>query len=142
MLFRSGYSVLLFQSAISEGYFNFLDQIKRNSNDQEGIFGSQPIGVIGNLYSTSDPEKKVLGFFSVENVRSRRFFFQNIMDVPFEIPFTCTPYMPLQGFAAFPPEEYPLYLTIDQDGLLGIVSKSCVDCRILGGSTIKPIFWP
>lgn len=136
------YSVLLFQSAISEGYFNFLDQIKRNSSDQEGLFGTQPIGVQGNLYSTSDPEIKVLGFFSAESIVSQRFFFQNVMDVPFEIPFTCTPYMPLNGFAAFPPEDYPLYLAIDPDGALGIVSKSCVDCRILGGTTQKPSYWP
>ncbi len=136
------YSVLLHQSAISEAYFNFLDQLRRNSSDQEGLFGTQPITVIGNLTSTSHPETKVLGFFSVESFKSQRFFFSNVMDVPFEIPTGCIPYMPLNGFGAFHPSQYPIYLAYDMDGALGIVTKSCVDCRILGGVTTRPIYWP
>jgi predicted dithiol-disulfide oxidoreductase (DUF899 family) len=136
------YSVLLYQSAISEAYFNFLDQLRRNSSDQEGLFGTQPITVVGNLTSTSHPETRVLGFFSVESVKSHRYFFSNVMDVPFEIPVGCIPYMPLNGFGAFHPSEYPLYLVYDADGELGIVTKSCIDCRLLGGETTKPIYWP
>jgi hypothetical protein len=136
------YSVLLFQSAINEGYFNFLDDLRRNSTDQEGLFGAQPIGVRGNLHSTNKPETNVLGYFSAENVQSRRFFFSNVMDVPFEIPVTCIPYMPLNGFASFHPNDYPIYMAIGQDGSLGVVGKSCVDCRKLGGSTQKPSYWP
>lgn len=136
------YSVLLYQSAISEAYFNFLDQLRRNSSNQEGLFGTQPITVVGNLTSTSHPETRVLGFFSVESVKSQRFFFSNVMDVPFEIPTGCIPYMPLNGFGAFHPSEYPLYLEYDMDGALGIVTKSCVDCRLLGGKTSRPIYWP
>jgi hypothetical protein len=133
---------LLFQSAINEGYFNFLDDLRRNSTDQEGLFGAQPIGVRGNLHSTNKPETNVLGYFSAENVQSRRFFFRNVMDVPFEIPVTCIPYMPLNGFASFHPNDYPIYMAIGQDGSLGVVGKSCVDCRKLGGSTQKPSYWP
>jgi hypothetical protein len=136
------YSVLLYQSAISEAYFNFLDQLRRNSSDQEGLFGTQPITVVGNLTSTSHPETRVLGFFSVESFKSQRFFFSNVMDVPFEIPTRCIPYMPLNGFGAFHPSEYPIYLEYDSDGVLGIISKSCIDCRKLGGVTTRPIYWP
>lgn len=132
------YSVLLYQSAISEAYFNFLDQVKRNSSDQEGLFGTQPITVVGNLTSTSHPETRVLGFFSVESFKSHRFFFSNVMDVPFEIPPSCIPYMPLRGFSAFDdPSQYPIYLTYDKDGLLGVIARSCIDCRMQGGGPLN-----
>ena len=136
------YSVLLFQSAISEGYFKFLDQLSKNSTNQEGLFGTQPITVQGNIYSTNYPERKILGFFSAENVTSKRFFFSNVMDVPFEIPLTCVPYMPLNGLGSYHPAEYPIYLANDGEGHLGVVAKSCIDCRILGGTTQRPSYWP
>jgi hypothetical protein len=136
------YSVLLFQSSISEEYFNFLDELRRNSTNQEGLFGTQPITVQGNIYSTNYPDKRILGFFSAENVTSERFFFSNVMDVPFEIPFTCTPYMPLNGLDSYHPTEYPIYLAADEEGNFGVVAKSCIDCRILGGTTQRPSYWP
>jgi len=136
------YSVMLHQYSISEAYHFYLEQLKNNSNNQEGLFGTQPLNVKGNLVSTSNPESNVLGFFSAEGVKSRRFFFSFVMDVPFEIPESCVPYVPLNGFSSFHPDDYPIYLAMGEDGVVGYVMQSCIDCRLLGGTTEKPDFWP
>lgn len=134
------YSILIHQAAIGEDYYNYLEALRKNSTDQEGLFGSQPIAIKGNLQSTNQPNLKVLGFFSAENIKTRRFFFTNAMEVPFETSESCIPYVPLNGYGH--PNDYPIYLAKGEDGVIGLVAKSCIDCRVLGGTTVKPSFLP
>lgn len=135
------YSILVHQSAIGEDHYNYLEQINLNSKNQEGLFGTQPISIEGNLHSTSHPERRIHGYFSVEGTKSRRFFFKNTMEVPFEITSNCTPVELLSGYRYFKPSDYPVYL-IDESGVKKWVYDFCVDCRELGGTTTIPDYWP
>jgi len=39
------------------------------------------------------------------------------------------------------PWEYPVYFTY-VDGMLKTLTKECIDCRTMGGTIVKPDFWP
>lgn len=135
------YSILVHQSAIGKDYYDYLNQIQTNSYNQGGLFATQPLTISGNLSSPSHPDKKIHGYFSVEGVKSRRFFFKKIMDIPFDVPNNCTPMELIQGFKVFKPSDYPVFL-IDEGGEKKWVYDSCVDCRASGGTIKKPSFWP
>ncbi|MDY0302631.1 MAG: DUF4249 family protein [Candidatus Moranbacteria bacterium] len=135
------YSILIYQSSIGEDQFNFLEQIRLNSQNQEGLFSTQPTGVVGNLTSPSHPDFIVHGFFSAEGRKSRRFFFKNTMDVPFQVYSNCNLMDLENGYNAFKPRDYPVYL-VNDEGVMKWVYDFCVDCRELGGTTEAPDYWP
>ncbi|HEX7412121.1 MAG TPA: hypothetical protein VF298_08285, partial [Bacteroidales bacterium] len=54
---------------------------------------------------------------------------------------TCTPGpLPRGGFGDF--TNFPVYLMYDQEKGLLVLDAECVDCMALGGTNIKPDFWP
>ena len=46
------------------------------------------------------------------------------------------------GWRIFRPYDYPVYYYYTLQGYLRTLNKECVDCRLLGGTTTKPDFWP
>ena len=70
------FSVLVTQFAISEGYFNHLNEIQEQS-DRGGLFDAPPYNLQTNLNS-SDPDKKVFGYFGVVNEKVKRWYFSRL----------------------------------------------------------------
>lgn len=69
------YSILVKQHSISGDAFSYYETLK-DFSDSESLFSQNQLGLInGNLYSVDDPEEKVIGFFSVAEVSSKRLFF-------------------------------------------------------------------
>jgi hypothetical protein len=135
------YSVNVTQIALTEEHFNYWEQLRINSSEQGGLFDSQPINIRGNLSSTSNPGLKVLGFFGAASSKTRRFFFQNVENLPLEIPETCTP-VDIEGdLNLIPSSDYPVYL-LDVDDKFMLAPKDCFDCTARGGTNVKPSFWP
>lgn len=150
-LLRFRYSILVCQYSITEKAFNYWKQLQKNSEDLGTLFGPTPTQLTGNFKSLSNPSETVIGYFYLSSVTSKRIFISsNQLPMP---PFYETPYSgceqselrlaDIRNFAG------PFLLTSEiPDGfgpaILGYYYSpaQCVDCRLTGGTTTKPDFWP
>jgi hypothetical protein len=87
------------------------------------IFDAQPAQLSGNIKCISDPSEIVIGFITAHTVGLKRVFIPN-SKLPvwfYKIPswYNCPP-----------PEDGPCS-----------ISPSCSDCRVRGGTIVKPDFW-
>jgi hypothetical protein len=150
------YSDLIKQYAISAEAFNFWTNLKKNTEQLGTLFDLQPFSELGNILCVNNPAVKCIGYISFTTVQNHRVFvnkneitlwnyspyyndyspcfvqralFQDISN------FFLPPGGPygnsMIGQGIDPP--FPVYL---------FSTNLCVDCRIHGGSTIKPDFWP
>ena len=137
------YSALVRQYAISEEAYAYWDKLRVNSQAQGGLYEQQPLPVDGNLSIPSDPDTRVLGFFSAASVTSKRIFVGRVEGLEPEPPSLCIGPVPLGifGWADFDPSEYPIYY-VRIDGAINTLVEDCLDCRLHGGTTDKPEYWP
>jgi len=136
------YSVLLSQYSLSPAAFVFWEQLRINSDKQGGLYETQPLPVEGNIHNVSFPDKKVIGFFGASSVTQKRIFVDGIRDMEIPDGAYCSPEeRGVGGWKNFETWEYPIYFIYDLF-LIKTLQKSCVDCRALGGSLVKPEFWP
>ncbi len=71
---RKKYSLLVKQYSLSESQYKFLENLK-NSNQTTGtLFDPTPIMMQGNMRSTNEKAKPMLGFFQVSGVSTKRIF--------------------------------------------------------------------
>ena len=137
------YSILVTQQTLSEDAYNYWEKVRINSTEQGGLYEKQPIAIKGNLKNITNPEKEVLGYFYVASESSKRLFFSNIDEVELNFTDFCNEEgLGRKGWQEYSPRDYPVYYYINQQKVLRILSTECVDCRILGGTTTKPSFWP
>jgi hypothetical protein len=149
--FYSKYSALVKQQSLTEGAYSYWKQIKKTNQDLGTIFGPLPSEVIGNIQCLSDPEERVVGYFSISSIRTKRIFITTQ-----ELPRPSQAYETLYGscelfeIPAQRVNEVSQYLLVDpiysDDGLGTIIAYTfstqfCVDCRLSGGSTVQPEYW-
>jgi len=139
-----GYSILINQYALSEAAYSYWDNMRINSADMGGLYEKQPLSITGNLHNLTDPDQEVLGFFTAALCSSQRLFFMNIEGMKIDFPGFCFPWAPTRGgFLEINPGEYPAFLMGDTATYYMVVlPDECVDCMTLGGTNIKPDFWP
>ncbi len=145
---RRRYSILVHQFVQSREANAFYQSLKDFSSKENLFIQTQPGFITGNI-KPDNRNQKVLGFFEVSMVNSKRIFF-NFRDVFTDgflprYPFECTP------------EEFNLqqidvlisrlrsarvkFLSFDPETrIYSIASDVCVDCTVLG-TNIKPDFW-
>ncbi|MHC1707294.1 MAG: DUF4249 domain-containing protein [Bacteroidales bacterium] len=139
-----GYSLLIKQIAVSEDAYVFWDKMRINSTGQGGLYEKQPMPVKGNLHNLTHPDEEVLGYFGASRLTSKRIFISPIPDLILDYSTMCSSWwLGVGGFANIEPLEYPAALEGDEDGWRPyVMSRECVDCTELGGTTVKPDFWP
>ncbi len=139
------YTILVRQLALSEGAYNYWEQMRINSNEQGGLYEKQPFAIKGNLINASNPEKEVLGYFYAASVSDRRYFYHDVPGIELNFYNFCSPYeLGRKGWKEIYAWEYPVYFYYNkyEFGALRLLNLECVDCRALGGTTVKPDFWP
>lgn len=148
------YSILVKQYSISGEGYSYYETLK-DFSDSESLFSQNQLGLInGNVFSVSDPDEKVIGFFSVAGVSSQRIFFDyedfyqddshrpesHVSGCQVTIPFTAT---------TRSREELAGHLSVGSVKYLGpgemgvgyrIVKAGCVDCTVFGNNE-APDFW-
>jgi hypothetical protein len=135
------YSIYVTQYAISETFYNYLEQLRVNATELGGMFGTQPLNIKGNLSSPDHPDLDILGFFGVSSSTSKRFFYSNIEDLFFELPNYCQPVELDMGIEPFVMLQTLVYFLIDE-GQLKWAQQQCFDCRLSGGTIEKPSYMP
>lgn len=142
------YSIIFRQHALSHEAYIFYEKMKKNTEQVGSVFDAQPSDLRGNIHNTNNPAETVVGFVEVSTEEQKRIYIKNsevpdwnytqscisavIDNVPDSIrkygpglePLVCVSGcpIPLVSFSATQPE--------------------CVDCRLRGGITTRPDFWP
>ena len=137
------YSILVTQQSLSESTYNFFEVVRENSAGFGGLYEKQPFSIKGNLVNLSNPDKDVLGYFYTASESSKRYFYQDIEGLELDYPNGCSEGpLPISGWGGFKKWDYPVYYYYTVDGNLLILSDPCIDCRLRGGTLVKPDFWP
>ena len=150
------YSILVRQFVQSPTSYGFLD-VLNNLSESDNLFSQiQPGLLIGNVFSETDKDEIVLGYFDVASVSEKRIFFNYDEFFPDEPlpPYAtaCNPTAPaLADFgdcvlAFFVRNEFVEYLDVnpgpteENPGPYLVVSPPCGDCTVLGSNVVPP-FW-
>jgi hypothetical protein len=148
------YSIFVRQYALTEDGYKFLLLMQSNTESLGTIFEPQPSQLTGNIQCLTNPSEPVVGFVSAGTVQQQRVYISRSQVPYWYYSFTCPIHDSLVPPA--PPDalEYffagygfiPLYPLIGPSGtgVLGWYSNIayCVDCRLQGGTTQEPAFWP
>ena len=152
------YSILVKQFSLSREAYEFYEILNELSGSESLFSQNQPGFINGNVYSVDNPEEKVIGYFSVSPVDSKRFFFSftdffDVSERP-ESEFDCSITRPeyptgdpverlenliesgaaqLVGRAGQPNPEEGI-------GPYRIADSRCIDCTLFG-TTDVPEFW-
>lgn len=136
------YSILVHQLALSEGSYNYWEQLRINSNEQGGLYEKQPQAIKGNMVNKTHPDRSVLGYFYAASQSDRRYFYQDVEGIELTFSDLCfEDFLGKFGWQEFGPNDYPVYFYYNGK-TPKILGRECIDCRLLGGKTEKPDFWP
>ena len=142
LLFK--YSLLIKQYSLTQEAYRYWDLLKQNGQENGGMFDKQPANIVGNIKCITNPDEKVLGYFSVSKVTTKRIFVSDVEGLEFPNLF-CSP-VPIEGRDIYysSPFEWPIYIAPEPENALpGYYSgsKRCFDCTEAGGSIEPPDFW-
>ena len=136
------YSILVRQLALSENAYNYWEKLRINSNENVGLYERQPLAIRGNIINTTSTEKSVLGYFYTASVSEKRYFYHAVEGIDLDFSDGCVEEdLGVGGFRAYDTWEYPIYYYRPAGGVK-VLNKGCVDCRMKGGTVVKPDFWP
>jgi hypothetical protein len=151
------YSDLIKQYAISADAFNYWSNLKKNTEQLGTLFDLQPFTELGNIQCVNNPEVKCIGFISFSTLQQRRVFvnkneiFKWNYFPYYDVKDPCIEYAVYPELVAgyFVPPGGPYVYSMIGQGLdtthstvYLFSSNLCVDCRVHGGSSLKPVFWP
>lgn len=138
------YSILVNQYSMNDDEYLYWERLKNMSEEVGGLYDFIPVSIPNNIYCIENPYEKVLGYFSVSAVTSKRIFindkFEGVNNLYFGCP-TDTVYGDeiIPGLDSLvwiigesPEEDPPVKILTDKRG--------CADCRVRGTDT-KPSFW-
>ncbi|HTN06790.1 DUF4249 domain-containing protein [Agriterribacter sp.] len=142
------YSINVKQSALSKGAFDYLEKMKKNSEQMGSIFDPQPSTSSGNIYCSTDPNEMVIGYMYASSIVEKRIFI-NRSEVPgWRYNLYCevitVPNNRDSLDLAFTGNYNLVINEIRERGfLLGYTGSTglCIDCT-LRGTNVKPDFWP
>jgi hypothetical protein len=144
-----GYSILVKQYAISQDAFSFWQNLLKNTENRGSLFDPQPSQTSGNIHCVSNPEEPVIGYISANTMTQQRKFISSAeitdwTDSVLPCPKLFVPLDSTEMDFYFTRYYIPVKKVYSFSTLIGYDSylQDCVDCRLNGGSTVKPIFFP
>lgn len=142
------YSVLVKQTVLSKQAYDYLQIMKRNTENLGSVFDAQPSQLKGNIMCLTNPEEEVIGFLTASTVTEKRIFVSS-----YEVPWSHFTMSCEERTIANNPTalsaEMPFYIPIypvenPQTGAIlawQAATPRCVDCTLRGGTLTKPSFW-
>jgi len=138
------YSLLVKQYTLSISDFQFWNSVRKQNDDQGGLYTNQPYQIRGNVSNQDNPNEPVLGNFTVASVTEKRIFVDRPWLLPMYYPVCEITEVDIENFATIylsPPQSWPVYATITLGGTPALPNQECMDCRKNGGTIEKPEFW-
>ncbi len=146
------YSIIVNQSVLTKDSYEYLERMRRNTEQTGSIFDAQPSQLRGNITCSSDSSETVVGFITTSSITEKRIFISRSELPPMHIKTfyeSCYLEQVTNNQDSIKERfETGSYLPIDtlvNFGVTYAVTYSynfCVDCRKLGGTNTKPSFWP
>lgn len=142
------YSILLKQYALTKEAYTYLQNLRKFTELTGSVFDAQPLEITGNVHAVNNANEPVLGYVTACNMQSMRIYITNEQVAPWTFNPYCTKILVPKNtdsidayFAggAYIPIDF--YNSSPLSPIYGAL-KECADCRVLGGTTIKPDFWP
>ncbi|UJH66639.1 DUF4249 domain-containing protein [Allomuricauda sp. SCSIO 65647] len=144
------YSILVKQYVISREAHTFYETLNEFSGLESIFSENQPGFFNGNISASNNPREKVIGFFDVSPVDSRRIFFDHDEFFPEDLipawPFDCqiTTPIPIEllNLVKFEIVEFWAHHEPEDasQGDYKVVPRICGDCTVLG-TNVAPDFW-
>jgi len=139
------YSILVNQYSLSAEEFLFWEKLQNITDQTGGLYDIVPSSIPSNIQGIDNPNEKVLGYFSVSAVQSKRLFIPN----EFAGLVNLYPNCPTDTvWNEYYPDDLPeVYWTLALDQLafgnlrrILTTDKGCADCTVRGTNK-KPDFW-
>ncbi|MCF0057481.1 DUF4249 domain-containing protein [Dyadobacter sp. CY356] len=135
-----GYSLLVKQYGLTQDAFEYWTSLAKTTEGTGSLFDPLPSQVTGNFKSTTNAKELVFGYFSAAVEQSKRIFIR-----PYLGSYPSCP-MPDSLSIADALKSSPQQILLNTVGakMDSVLYSSgfCADCRVQGGTTTKPSFWP
>jgi hypothetical protein len=140
------YSILVRQYSLNENEFLYWDRLKNLTDQTGGFYDIIPSDLPNNLYCVEDSLRKILGYFSVSSVTSKRLFIKEKFqgsDISYN--GCMTDFIYTNRPDTIPGLDINIWILEDHLNekppyIVCTRNKSCVFCEARGTS-IKPDFW-
>ena len=145
---KTKYSILVKQYSMNEEEYYYWDKLQRLVEQTGGLYDLVPASIPSNLWCVESPEEKVLGYFSVSAVSSKRIFikdnFEGIID-PYSDCVSSTliggpDYIEGLGVSVWTLFDTPPIPFSSPRFRVFTTTRGCADCTVRG-TNIKPLFW-
>ncbi len=144
--FNARYSVLVKQSSLTKDAYEYWQQLKQMTELGGSVFDVQPTQLYGNINCITNPSLPVIGFISASEVTTKRIFIDQSQLISYTVSNLAN--CDVQSIPGHP-DSFNLYFNVRKyvpiagdiaGGYLG-TTNNCGDCRVFGGTTVKPAFW-
>ncbi len=142
------YTILVNQYSLNQDEYTFWENLKKVTEQVGGLYDIIPSSIPGNMVCIENPDEKVLGYFSVSGISSRRIYikgkFEGIID-PYAHCATDTlyggpDYIEGLGTTIWTLFDTPAAPFSSPRIRIFTETKGCADCTVRG-KTLKPEFW-
>ncbi len=142
------YSINTRQYSLSEGRYNYLQKMKKNTESTGSVFDAQPSELVGNIHCTTNASEPVIGYIDICNIQEKRIFINNsdLPDWNYVSPCVKTEVPNNIDSITFVHDQFYPIDVAKMSPMGGVLSyyfstPSCVDCTFWGTNK-KPSFWP
>ncbi len=136
------YSLLVKQFGLTREEFEYWTDLSKTTQSTGSLFDPLPSQVTGNIRNVDDNKELVFGYFGAAKAVSKRIFISPRLGRPEVCLMDTMPATvcgnPMQECALETSKLLVNYL--DEVSVLA-ASPYCLDCRVQGGTTVKPSFW-
>lgn len=141
------YSILVRQYALTPEAYQYWSIIQKNTQNIGTLFDLQPSQLHGNIASLSNKDEPVIGWVSAGSIQQQRIFIDHLEltnwhPAPSQLycPVITIAQNPVFNYYNYPDTTFVPYYFVSGGGL-NITKSYCLDCRVQGGTNIKPSFW-
>ena len=144
------YSIQVRQYALDKEGYQFMEQMRKNTEALGTIFDPQPSLLKGNIHSVSDPNELVIGYVMATSMQQERIFIakHQLANKGFNVYEMCDTVRVrniYDSLASHIPPRWPHYAFFEGFSITPtsylISDAPCIDCRLRGGINVKPSFW-
>ncbi len=145
------YSILVKQTVLSQDWYEWVQKVQRNTEQLGSIFDALPTETGGNIHNTADPTEMVIGFIGTTTETEKRIFINREQIQPPTIVYSGYESCELDSTTVDPTlqdqfalgNDIPVYDISFMGNIIGYAGSVsiCVDCRLKGGTLVKPDFW-
>lgn len=134
------YSLLVNQYSLNEDEYEYWEKLQTISENIGGLYDVTPSAIQSNITCLNNPAEKVLGYFSVSAVKSKRIFIKEYFSGIINLYMSCASDT-LKGRGTIP-GMWLIEDHTDEDPPWKVFTgvRGCADCTTRG-TTTRPSFW-